>query len=496
MIFSCSRQAPAVAFLSTAAFVVLGLWHTNARFLTWDEVDYVNAARLGLGANYVESGSLSAMEFVAFARSKRAGGTVLPSGYEEQRDPLLLRHYHPPLGFYLLVPLANAENERVIRLGQLLGGLLLAILILGAYAKISPAATAGGFASVAALTLWATIPLFQSLSPHGWAALWCVLVPWLLSRWLRGEGRRPGLFLAAALGASLATQMPSPVLWGATLLALLIWRHPALGGRDLTWRRLIGGTALALAVAFLFWPGGVLKISLLKIPALQLYRLHLGQEFSSVSSRAGESMRFLAPAIVTVIPAAVWLCARHRHDARRWGPFLVIGVGYAAALLKFMLTPVYVLPAVCSLIPLVGYAIDRMPRLRHQGIVAAGAVALPLIAVAGMVLMPVEAQERADIGWLRTELAGRDTLADGAHVLRHYLGLPYRIAPLHVDYGDTSLRVRRAGAYWPLDTSDISGRTLVILKRRTAFFGSAVERALLVRCTKQERPTLATYRCP
>jgi hypothetical protein len=497
MFTSRRGRALAIASLLTTTLTVSVLWHAHAAVLNWDDVDYVDAARLGFWANYFESGSLSAPAFIAMGRAKLAGVVVLPSGYDEDRDPLLLRHYHPPLGFYALLPVASASSDRVLRLGQLLGALLLVAAILVVYATVSPAVTAFGFVPVALLSVWATVHLFSGLSPHGWGALWCVLVPFLLSRWLRGEGRRTGSMLAAVLGASVATQMPFPALWFATLAVLLIWRRSAPEASRLTRRGLIAGTALAVGVAFVLWPGGFVKISLLKIPALQLYRLHLGQEFASVANRTRDNFHFLAPAFVAEIPAVVWLCVRARGESRRWGPFLVIGAVYAVTLLRFMLNPVYVLPAVCSLIPLVGYAIDRLPQLWHRGLAAAATAALPLVAVAQIGLAPIDAQERTDIDWLRTELAGRDTLADGAHIIKHYLGPQYQIDALHVDYGGTTLLLRRGTEYRSLEPSDTAGRTLLILKRRTGFFGSPAEQSLLAaRCTNRDRPTLSTYRCP
>jgi hypothetical protein len=77
--------------------VVALLWQTHGALLSWDEVDYLDAAKLGVWANATDAGSLSPGEFVRFSLAKRSGRAVaLPPGYDEERDPLLVRHYHPP----------------------------------------------------------------------------------------------------------------------------------------------------------------------------------------------------------------------------------------------------------------------------------------------------------------------------------------------------------------------------------------------------------------
>jgi len=78
-----------------------------SRALTFDEVDYVQAARHGLLDNYLERGSLSFLQFVALARAKAVKDThaveLLAPSLPPENDSLeYLRHDHPPLMFYLL----------------------------------------------------------------------------------------------------------------------------------------------------------------------------------------------------------------------------------------------------------------------------------------------------------------------------------------------------------------------------------------------------------
>jgi hypothetical protein len=297
----------------------------------------------------------------------------------------------------------------------------------------------------------------------------------------------------------MATQIPFALLWAAVFAAVLLWRHATPARRRVGLPTALLGAALAIGTAFALWPGGFLKISLLKIPALELYRLYLGREFAPVPGRLGASAAFLAPVLIAVFPAIVWLSSHRRSDSHRWGPFVVVGAVYGAGLLPFMLIPTYVLPAVCALVPVTGYVVDRLPTAFARRLVAVGAGMLALVAAPRMPLESQGDRDRADIEWVRAELGRRDVLADGGHIFQYYLGPRFRprIRRLHVEYDGRSLSIRERGVYRPLQSADISGRTLVVLKQRAAFFGSGAEDALLEGgCAKVERPTFAAYRCP
>src|SRR5262245_7238928 len=96
--------------------VIALLWPEQASLLHWDEVDYVNAAKLGVPANAWDIGSLSPREFLKFGLSKvRGESPALPDSYDEQRDPFVLRHHHPPLVIFLLSTVARSRSERVMR---------------------------------------------------------------------------------------------------------------------------------------------------------------------------------------------------------------------------------------------------------------------------------------------------------------------------------------------------------------------------------------------
>src|SRR5262245_23933788 len=96
------ERAPAAAACAAAAalaalVVATSLWPRYGSLLDWDEASYVAAARLGAWANMADRGSLPPADFARFGLAKwRGQAAVLPAGYDETRDPLLLRNLHPP----------------------------------------------------------------------------------------------------------------------------------------------------------------------------------------------------------------------------------------------------------------------------------------------------------------------------------------------------------------------------------------------------------------
>ena len=98
------------------ALAILALWLHPAgdRPLTWDEVDYVVAARAGTWANLTDRGALGPVAFARFALAKAGWGdaeeVARAAGYVEDENLLHLRHWHPPAGLLLLPPAISAAG--------------------------------------------------------------------------------------------------------------------------------------------------------------------------------------------------------------------------------------------------------------------------------------------------------------------------------------------------------------------------------------------------
>ena len=80
---------------------------------------------------------------------------------------------------------------------------------------------------------------------------------------------------------------------------------------------------------------------------------------------------------------------------------------------------------------------------------------------------------REDLVWLESTLRDHEVLADGAHILRHYLGPRYPIAALSVSYDGDALLLRERGEYRLLTIQDTAGRFVLIWAGRPGFPASA-----------------------
>lgn len=472
------------------------LWPHHGMLLNWDEVDYVKAARLGAWANAFERGSLSLPQFVRFARAKISGtNPVLPDGYDESRDPLLLRHYHPPLVVLLLSAVSSSRDERVIRSVQLLGALALTLTVVFSYWSISSVGWPGALL-VSLLTLWMSQGLFSFVSSHGWEAVWTTATAVFLSRWLEAGKSSAGLLLCASLALAFLTLESGLFVWAAAVMCLVIWRSPSPspeGTAAFLWRYLAVGTVLTILFAVAVWPGCVVKVSCLKIPALHLYKLWLREEYSIRSSNVSPSelLTSLAPTFALGLLASLWLFLTQRSDLRRWGPFVVIGGLYGVLMARFAIAPRYLLPALAPFVCVVGVAVDRAPRKWGRALF----VVVGFLTVAATSPNSPNAvsdrQSRQDLHWLGVALLGREALVDGGHTYQYYLGPSYTVRPVILSH-QGEITFREAGHYRAVRRADIDGKILVI---RKGWSGGRSAAALLGSCKRVERFTVTVYDC-
>lgn len=485
--------------LAVWAVSVIFLWPVHGLLLNWDEVDYVNAAKLGAWANVVEMGSLSPSHFISFALAKLSGSDpTLPAGYDESQDPLLLRHYHPPFVVLLLSGVSASKDERVIRSVQLLGALAFSCVIVFSYRSISDSAEWSGMLLVSLLTLWMSQMLFGWVSFHGWEAVWVTASAALMGQWLSFGKRAMGVFLCASLALALLTLQTGMFVWAGAILCMAIWRTAPSqgGGTGFAWQHLAVGAVLVALFVVAVWPGSLTKASLPKIFALYFYLIWLGDEYAAVPSFFMEHARLLLPMLVLGSLACFWLIFVNRAQIRRWGPSVVVGSIYAIGIVRFALRPEYLLPALAPFICIVGAAADHMfSRAWYR---------IPLVAVALAVIVITWPQRsttvsngelREDLNWLEDALRGREALVDGGHIYEYYMGPGYAIRPIAVSYRGDNLSLRERGRYQTLGHYDVEGKMVVVQKSRQSFFGSPAEKTLLGSCLRIRRLTIMVYDC-
>jgi len=485
------------------ALLIMGIttclqWPSQGHLLTWDEVDYVNAARRGAWSNMVERGSIGLVDYVEFARSKYwRREPRYPRWYDESRDPLLLRHYHPPLVVLMLSGLSASCNEHVLRSVQNVGTLFLIGVTLFSFSRLTAAPSWPGIVVVSLLALRMSLMLFSSLSFHGWAAVWITSSAALLSHWLNAQSRSVGIALCASLALAILTLETGLIVMAAVPLCLALWKAPTGGGelRAFPWRSLVTGGALISVIVLVIWPGAVVKASFLKIPALYLYRIWLGDEYASVSPNTSRLIRSLLPEIALGAMACLWLPVAGRSNARRWGPLLIVGGLYTVALARFALAPTYLIAAFGPIACAAGMAVDLNKSTVGRGIVMGAAVLT--IGAAWPIGSATESDQagRDDLLYLQNVLRGREALMDGEHIYRYYLGPGYSIRPITVSYEENTLTIRERGAYRRLGPEEIKGKVIVIQKSRRTFPSGTAARILLGGCPAEERRTILIYDC-
>ena len=479
------------------------LWPVHASLLNWDEVDYVNAARLGIVANALEKGSLSPSEFVQFGLSKmRSTGVVLPERYIEGRDPFVLRHGHPPFVVFLLSLVAHVQSERGIRSVQLFGSLIFTCAVVLSYVAVTRTVQWPGLLLVSVLALWMTRLAFGSVSFHGWEATWATVTAALLAS-LSGpvavSGRVLGIGLSMVLALSALTLETGLVLWVGTMAWLAVWRWsearvggPRAGGTKVALRDLAMWFCLAGSLVLVIWPASISGISVLKTFATRAYTAHLGQEYATVSYMT--LARDLLPALVLGGIGLGWLVVTGAGCIRQWGPFALIGCLYGLAMGPFAVQSHYLVPAAAPLVCLAGLACDRIPAGARIALLAVACVAVAVAWPAGSISLR-DRESREDLQWLSEALRAQEALVDGGHIYRYYLGPHYGIQSVEVGSQGDVLLLRERGTYRKLRSEDILGRLVVIQATRPDTLLGGVQGPILRDCSRMDRFTVRVYDC-
>jgi hypothetical protein len=476
-------------FVLAAAAGTAALWSAHGMALGWDEVDYVAAARLGLAANAMEAGSMSPADFLAYARSKRAPANVAwPDDYDEDRDPLLRRHYHPPFVTYLVAPLAGQSSERALRFAQWLGLVALLGLLSWAHADLGLSSAASA-AALLGLGVALGHVLFGYLSFHGWMAVWLLATAIVLARARRSA--RPGPLVPAVVLALGGLTLPTGVLgWMATATGAVLDR----GWREAS-RWLAGVTVLAVLSLALLWPGLLLKASGAKIAALYAFRLAQGQEYAPASARWSAVLADLWPFAASAVLGLLVLAFRRARPTAALAPYLLVGTIYAAALLPVALVSQYPAPGLAPLLLVAAAGIDTLGSAAHRW---SAAVLVAALCAAGWrpYDAPFDRQLRADVAWLGDRLAGRTLYADGAHVYRFHLPAQQAsIERVFVSYDEAGLVERHRGGYVTVDPARLAGNLVLVQRHRTRFPTGAFAAAHLAGCPRTERATFLLYDC-
>ena len=406
-----------------------------------------------------------------------------------------MRNLHPPYIAFVETPFAWSSKEPVLRRGQLLGAWTLLGALLLAHRLTSSGPTRAGLATVGILGLWAGRLLFRSIHCHGWMTIWTLASVVALGRWLHKRERGWGVVSSVFLALTVVTLHTGLVVLAGAVVGVLLFGRLDRQPRLRLGEAAMGG-AIVLGLVLVLWPGSVAQLSLLRIFAQYAYLMSIGKEWARSRAVVGQNLLALLPLLALMPALSWWVCARQRSTLVRWGPTFLIGVLYAIPTVPHLVTPTYLLPALGPLIPLVGWLVDAQPT-RWRGWALGGAVCA-LVALSWWATPTADGEDAAyrdDLTWLGSTLRGHEVLADGAHILRHYLGSSYRIATIWVTYEGDALLLRERGEYRPLDTQDTEGRLVVVAARRPGFPASAQHIPSLAGCPLTVRRTVLVFDC-
>ncbi len=244
---------------------------------TYDEADYMFAVSHGFWANYLDRPSLSFLEFLKLGFSKGLDDRErvnLSEFIRHSGDVSFYRHYHGPLYYYYLTGIQYfwGTAEYVMRIATLVWLILCYLLVYAACFFLletnpRPAALVSG-----SLVLFSPSLLSASIqiTPHSMFLFFAVFNLLLMGKILESEDiRKNRLYLFTlfiGLSLSFLVLENAPFLF-ATYLFCLVWQREIFLKNTFNQRislPLWYNFLLFLLLLLLCWPGGLLKLTIIK----------------------------------------------------------------------------------------------------------------------------------------------------------------------------------------------------------------------------------------
>jgi hypothetical protein len=259
------RHIPAILIL-VALLLFLMIRNVAPDPYIYDEADYMYAASLGIGANYTDSPTLPAADFVRTGLS-RGKDPAERQGLSEQirasNDVVFYRHWHGPLYLYALLPVSRlALTERQTRGVMLAIPAMTLMLIYCGCLWLIPG-RAGTFAALVGSVLFVSgsaVAESTELAPHHLFAFLSVAFLFLVLKFLATGGRTYWYGAAVAAGLAFCTLEVAFVLIGTLAICGYLERRKLRPG----WRS--AGTSLAFfaGTVLIVWPAALYKLSFVK----------------------------------------------------------------------------------------------------------------------------------------------------------------------------------------------------------------------------------------
>jgi hypothetical protein len=367
----------------------------------YDEADYMNASRRGLGANYMDRGALPLSTFLrmgtgkGFEKSERGS---LSEYIRDSGDITFYRHYHGPLYFYgqTLLHSLFGDHERAVRAGNLIYFVLAALLAYLTCVRLGGKyGRAGGL--VAATLLLISRGWFVTstqVTPHALYVPTFLLTLYFSARLARDGRVRYGTWAAIALALSFLTIEYAALLLVTCALLPLLYRRRIFGwtrrAMIITW---IAAWVFVLALVILvIWPAGWLKLTLLKnYLFFGYYALVRGGEYGDAGFLQVWGQRFAANPI-GYSAALAGLCVAAWRVRRRsaYAPYLIYaGLIFLTTFRNNSPSPTYIASLLAAAFVLTGLAFaDCANRVSPERRQALGATVVLVFCAAIVLALP------------------------------------------------------------------------------------------------------------
>jgi len=263
--------------LILALLIAAGAWLVHPTIkpgpFTYDESDYMYAARFSPLAHWMDLGSMPIGEFVKIGLTRGRDPRDSQALSEMARaadDPNVYRHTHGPVLWYWLCFLRQfTVNEYLLRCWSLVFPLLTLLMIYFGSLRVLPAESRQTGALLASV-LFALSPITleaTDIATHPVFVLFYVAALLLAAKVMTGGGRRDWYAAVIAAGAAFCSLEVAFVLIAA--LAVCAWRRRAELRVD--GRFILTSTATFVATVLALWPAGLLKLDFAKAYLIEAY---------------------------------------------------------------------------------------------------------------------------------------------------------------------------------------------------------------------------------
>lgn len=507
-----SRKEYCFLGLVTLVFLFLTIPRLDRPF-DWDEVDYVNAAKLGFLANYAETTSLNIQDFLLLSQYKYKNlpleETGIFSAYREEQDTFLLRHYHPPSPMYLYTLFGGLSHfdHTLTRLPSLIFGLLTLYLLYFGSRLLFPkhGKSVGTFATLLHVINPIASTAATGLWFHSIATFFFLLTVVLFVRAFQTKQKKHLYWACTALAFSFVTLESSYALILAALLCFFFLKNPWWQWKPFhISKEFFKAWGLFLLLIALLWPGYFLTFVFVKFVFYHIYRLFISGQVYVGSQQAWLAFfqQFQLFWLLWGIGTGYFFFRLYKKKLQQtYWTILLFLVPLFAMSYRFFLTPQHVLPLLTLFALLGGYLLSafvaKKPRYHYWAFGILLLLAGFSTAAGQYAYGDASSAFYAQLAFIREQIPPDALfLVDGGHIYRHYLPEYWNIVSITANYVDDSISIRQQGAYSNIN-AEIQNKMYpyLLLQKRPGVEESTIVQFITQSCRQLYEDTVFIFSC-